>query len=166
MDAATLASLKKVPAVDSALKLLFRTVHEKRTRLSYLSSTVRVSPRQFSYIHELLAEAVEILDMETTPELFITQTPIANAFAYGMDNPFVVLNSALLELLTPEELQVVIAHELGHILAGHMLYQSVLYALLGIMQMGGLGIPFGQLGLRAFLVARLFEWSRPPQVRR
>jgi len=48
-----------------------------------------------------------------------------NAFAVGMDNPFIVLNSGLVECLDDEELTEVLGHELGHIMSGHMLYRTL-----------------------------------------
>lgn len=163
MDAAALLTLKKVPAVDKILRLLFRVVHEKRRRLVFLSSTVRVSPKQFSYIYDLYQEAMEILDVEHVPELFVAQTPEANAFAYGIDKPFIVLNSALLDMFEPAELQVILAHELGHVIAGHMLYVSVLISLLQLLQAGGVGFPFGNIGLQAVVTA-LYEWYRKAEL--
>ena len=41
-----------------------------------------------------------------------------------MNKPIIVLNSALVDLLDEEELRFVIAHELGHALSGHAVYQT------------------------------------------
>ncbi|MFC1745441.1 M48 family metallopeptidase [Candidatus Riflebacteria bacterium] len=162
-DAAALEAMRKVPGIDKILRLFFRLVHEKRTRLLFLSSTVRVNEKQFGNVYELYREAREILDMEEEPELFVAQTPILNAFAFGIDKPFIVLNSSTLDTLDEKELQAILAHELAHVLSGHMLYKSVLFTLLELMQMGGFGIPFGIWGLRAFVIA-LFEWYRKSEL--
>jgi Zn-dependent protease with chaperone function len=70
-------------------------------------------------IHALLKEACTILDLPE-PSLFVSQTPIANAFALGRDNPTMVLHTGLVELLTEDELLAVIAHEMGtHPLRAH-----------------------------------------------
>jgi len=163
LDAAALVALKKIPGIDQILRFVFRVIHEKRSRLHFLSSSVRVNERQFKHIYALYQEACEILDLEREPELFIAQDPAANAFAFGVDEPFIVLNSSLLDLMTPEEVQVVLAHELGHVFAGHMLYHSVLIVIWNLVQMGGFGIPFGVFGLQAFLVA-LHEWFRKSEL--
>ena len=39
------------------------------------------------------------LDWAERPELFVTQTPVANAMAVGFDKPFIVVNTGALELL-------------------------------------------------------------------
>jgi|GEM_PF-96407 len=162
-DSAALSSLGKVPGIDRVLRFAFRLIHERRARLEFLSCSVRVNERQFPRVNALFEEACQTLDLDRRPELFITQTPIPNAFAYGIDKPFVVVHSSLIDLLDDRELQSVLGHELGHISSGHMLYYSVLTALMNVMKMGGLGIPFGNLGLRAFLLA-LFEWYRKAEL--
>ena len=50
--------------------------------------------------------------------------------ALGTNNPFIVLNSGLVDLLDAEELRAVIGHELGHILSGHSVYRTMLYNLI------------------------------------
>ena len=56
------------------------------------------------------------------PEMFIQQNPIMNAFTYGVERPYIVLHSALLERLSEDETLAVIAHEVGHVHSEHVLY--------------------------------------------
>jgi len=51
----------------------------------------------------------------------VKQNPVPNAYTMAMQGkkPFIVVHSALIELMTPEELQAVIAHELGHLKCEH-----------------------------------------------
>jgi len=162
-DAAALVALRKLPGIDAILRFLFGLVQEKRTRLFFLSSSVRVTERQFAFVHELYTEACSILDLEFCPELYIAQTPFANSFAFGLDKPFIVLNSAMVDMLERDELQAVLAHELGHIHSNHMLYYSILITLTNLLRFGGLGIPFSNLALYAFIAA-LYEWFRKAEL--
>lgn len=93
----------------------------------------------------------------------MAQTPFANAFAFGLDKPFIVVHSAVVDMLEKDELQALIAHELGHIMSNHMLYYSILTTLTNLLSMGGLGIPFGNLAIYAFIAA-LFEWFRKAEL--
>ncbi len=79
-----------------------------------------------------------------------------------MNKPIIVLNSALVDLLDEEELRFVVAHELGHAISGHAVYQTLLRRLLS---MSGVlaAIPLGGLGIRA-IVAALYEWSRKAEL--
>ena len=49
-----------------------------------------------------------------------SQSPTPNAYTLAVSGrrPFVVVHSALLELLTPLEVQSVLGHELGHLKVG------------------------------------------------
>ncbi len=59
-------------------------------------------------------------------EIFVTQNPVINAYAFGFMNPYcIVLHSGSIRYLTPDELKAVVIHEMGHIKYKHtiaMLY--------------------------------------------
>ena len=71
-------------------------------------------------------------DWPKVPELYVSQTPVFNAGAYGVDDPFIVVHSAALELLDDDELRVLLAHEMGHVVSGHALYRTIAEILLSI----------------------------------
>src|SRR5512135_2418612 len=52
--------------------------------------------------------------------------------AYGVDDPFIVVHSAALELLDDDELRVLLAHEMGHVVSGHALYRTIAEILLNV----------------------------------
>ena len=79
-----------------------------------------------------------------------------------MNKPIIVLNSALVDLLDEEELRFVIAHELGHAISGHALYQTLLQRLLVLSGVAELAV-IGGVGLRV-IVAALMEWSRKSEL--
>ena len=70
-------------------------------------------------------EVCTTFDWPTVPELYVSQTPVFNAGAYGVDAPFIVLHSAALELLDDDEVRVLLAHELGHVISGHAFYRTI-----------------------------------------
>src|SRR3984957_14314509 len=104
-DRSALVALRKLTGFDTLLKLLNGLFNERAMRLNFLASGVKVSERQFPHIHEMLRDGAYVLDMETVPELFVTQTPLVNAMALGTNNPFIVRNTGLVDLLDPEELR-------------------------------------------------------------
>lgn len=77
-------------------------------------------------MHDLLISACEILDVET-PQLYIQQNPVPNAYTLAIrgQKPFIVIHTSLLDLLNPEEIKAVIAHELGHLKCEHGVYLSL-----------------------------------------
>ena len=161
-DRGALVALRQLRGFDYVLRKLSGLINERAFRLQFLGSAIRVDERQFPRIHRLYAEAATTLDVRELPELFVTNFPIWNASTVGMDKPFIVLNSALLQGLDDEETRFVLGHELGHAQSGHALYQSLLFWLMrltGAVQW----MPLGALGLRA-IVAALHEWSRKAEL--
>lgn len=82
-------------------------VAEQVLLLENVSTSIRVGPEQLPSINRLLAEAASILQMEA-PELYVRQHPVPNAYTLAIagHKPFIVVHTALLELLSPSELQV------------------------------------------------------------
>jgi Zn-dependent protease with chaperone function len=154
--------LRKLKGFDTLLKTLNSLVNERAVRLVYLGSAVRVDDRQFPVLHQMLGEVGATLDVETLPELFVTQSPLVQGLAIGLDKPIIVLTSGMVELMDEEELRFVIAHELGHVLSGHAVYQTVLQRLIRLSQVLT-AVPIGGLGIRLILAA-LMEWSRKSEL--
>lgn len=162
-DRSALVALRAVPGFDTVLKALAGLFRERKHRLMYLSSAVKVSDRQFAEIDRLLSDAMQTLDSPKRPELYVRQDPAANAMCIGMDEPFIVITTGMIELLDdPDELRCVIGHELGHAMSGHAVYQTMLFHLLRIADNLG-WMPLGGLALRA-IIAALFEWSRKAEL--
>jgi Zn-dependent protease with chaperone function len=161
-DRSALVALRKLTGFDTLLKLLNGLFNERAMRLNFLASGVKVSERQFPHIHEMLRDGAYVLDMDTVPELFVTQTPLVNAMALGTNQPFIVLNSGLVDLLDAEELRAVIGHELGHVLSGHAVYRTMLYNLI-ILATRIAWMPIGYIGLRA-IIWGLEEWYRKSEL--
>src|SRR2546426_3241608 len=64
--------------------------------------------------------------------MFISKTPVVNAGAYGMERPFIVINSGALKLLDDDEMRALLGHEVGHVMSGHALYHTLLVLILNV----------------------------------
>jgi Zn-dependent protease with chaperone function len=161
-DKGALVALRKLRGFDTVLKALSGLINERAVRLMLLGSAVKVDERQFARLHRLLTDVGATLDATELPEMYVAANPVLNAVTIGMNKPTIVLNSALVDLLDEDELRFVIAHELGHALSGHAVYQTLLQRLLVLSGVVG-SIPLGGLGLRV-IVAALFEWARKAEL--
>jgi Zn-dependent protease with chaperone function len=161
-DRSALVALRKLTGFDTILKNLAGLFNDRALRLMFLASAVRVTEEQFPDLHQMLRDSAYILDLPKVPELFVTQSPLVNAMALGSDKPFVVLNSGIVELMDPEELRFVIGHELGHVLSGHVVYNTMLYYLVILAQRLAL-VPFAWIGLKA-VIWGLEEWHRKAEL--
>ncbi len=161
-DRGALVALRKLKGFDSLLKALSGLFNERAVRLLFLGSAVRVDERNFARLHRLLVDVGQTLDAPELPEMYVAANPVLGATTIGMNQPIIVLNSALVDLLDAEEMRFVIGHELGHAMSGHAVYQTLLQRL--IMLSGVLAsVPGGALGARAILAA-LYEWSRKSEL--
>ena len=159
-DRAALAALRKLPLFDQVLRALFGFFGEKPIRLAFQANAVRVGPNQFPRIWDLYCEVCDTLDTPTRYPLFVSQNPIVNAGAYGMKEPFIIMNSGSLLLLSDEQVAYVLGHEVGHVMSDHVLYKTMT-ALLVIL--AGIGFPIVGLAARAILVG-LLEWNRKSEL--
>lgn len=158
-DRAALAALQQIPGFDGLLKKIVGMFGETNIATVYTAAAVRVSPTQYPVIHESLVRVCEVLDTDVPP-LYISQTHLANAGAVGMDHPFIVLNSTIVELTRPEEIEVVLGHEVGHIMSEHSLYRTLLFLLL---DMSSRVMPLVSQAIVPITLA-LLEWSRKAEI--
>jgi Zn-dependent protease with chaperone function len=123
LDLQATANLRRVPGFDRVIATLIEWGVERVEYVNHTASGVRVGPTQLPRVHRLLREACAILDIPE-PELYVRQGDV-NAYTSGHNNPYIVLYTGLIDLLTEDELLGVIAHEAGHIKCGHVLYKTM-----------------------------------------
>ena len=77
---------------------------------------VVVTPQQKPQLHGIVDRVCALADMPK-PRVAISNTPLPNAFATGRnaDKSVLCVTTGLIDRLTPEELEGVIAHELSHV---------------------------------------------------
>ena len=128
-----------------------------------IATGVRVSEKQYPSIHAMLLEACDVLDV-SVPQLYVRQNPIPNAYTLAVqgNQPFIVVHSSLMELLTPAELQAVLAHELGHLKSEHGVWVTMANMLL-LLSTSTLGGTLGNL-VYEILNTQLLAWQRSAEL--
>ena len=161
-DKGAMATLRAVPGVGDVLKTLNSLFNERAERLMAVASHVRVGPSQYPVLDGLRNESAEILDLPKVPKLYVARDPRAIAQTRGIDEPFIVVSTGLVEALDTEALRFVIGHEMGHVLSGHAVLLTLLDRLLRL-QRSVAWVPLGVIGLRA-VIAALYEWQRKTEL--
>lgn len=162
-DKAATQALSSLPGFDTVVAKVLEYGVERVLYLENIANNVRVTPAMLPSLHKYLGWSCRVLGVDE-PELYITNNPQPNAYTNGHTQPFIVLTSGLIDIMTDDELHFVIGHELGHIKAGHVLYGVLarniahLVTLLGQATMG-LGNLLGQ-----GLVLALAEWQRKAEL--
>jgi hypothetical protein len=130
--------------------------------MEHLGAAARTSDRQFGRLHAMVRDAAGVLDLPRVPELYVKQSPELNAYTMGMAEPFVVLHTALVDLMDADELRFIVGHELGHAMSGHCMYHTIARHLVVLGAMAA-SVPLGGIGVQV-LVAALGEWSRKSEL--
>lgn len=159
-DRAALNSMRALPGFDEVVRKVMGLIGERGVRHLFTANAVRIGPRQRPKLDELLTEVLATMDCAERPELFVSQTPIANAMAVGFEKPFIVVNSGAIEILGRDEQRVILGHELGHIMSGHTTYTTLALIILnlGFGNIPGLGL------ITLPIQLALLEWYRKAEL--
>ncbi|HEY9682566.1 MAG TPA: M48 family metalloprotease [Oculatellaceae cyanobacterium] len=158
-DRAALEAVKKIPVIDKVFSKLIELGYERILRVQLLGGCVHVTPKQCPKIYKMFKEAADILDMHE-PDLFIGNSPFPNAVTMGVERPFIMLHSSLIDLLEEDELMAVIGHELGHVKAGHVLYKTIVVFLASVLH-ATMGL--GRVATAGLEIA-LYDWNRKSEL--
>jgi len=157
-------ALRNLPGFDLIARKFVEFVYERPQLVYLMGNTIQVGPRQYSTIYQIFRECVRDLDIYPEPALFVSQNPQANSYALGQENPYIVINTGILELLDEAEIRVVIAHELGHIKCGHtILIQMAMWAMSAASVLGELTFGIGNFVTQGLIYA-FFEWRRKAEL--
>jgi len=162
VDRGALATLRAVPGFAQVIKAVSGFYSERGDRLMALASSIRVGPKQYPEIDKLRHECAETLDLDDVPNVFVYQNAQADAGTLGMDQPFIMVSTGLVELMSRDSLRFVIGHEMGHVLSGHAVYRTIMLRLINL-QMSLSWTPVSALGIRA-IIAALMEWYRKAEL--
>jgi Zn-dependent protease with chaperone function len=162
-DLAATRALQALPGMETLVAKVLEIGLERLYYLQNVADNVRVTKAMFPRLHRALGWGCKILDVEE-PELYVNLDPVPNAYTFGHTKPFIVLTSGLIDMLDDEERFFVVAHELGHIKAGHVLYTVLARNIASIVEMIGRAT----LGLGALLgqglVLALHNWYRDAEL--
>jgi Zn-dependent protease with chaperone function len=122
----TLAIARPVTLAVEATVRLWQTV--KRAEL--LGASVKVTEQQFPRLHKIASRCAHTLAI-AMPAIYVApDIGQLNAHTLGTDDDaYIVLNGALIDHLSDEELTFVIGHECGHIHNNHVVYATALHYL-------------------------------------
>lgn len=157
LDLEATKTLRQIPGIDIMVRNLLGPVAEQVFYAENIASSILVSEKQLPDLYYLLIDACNNLDIEL-PQLYIRQHPSPNAYTFAMrgKQPFIVLHTSLVDMLTPEEIQAVIGHELGHLKCDHSVYLTPANLLiLATSILPNIGVVLAQS-----LQNQLLEWVR------
>ncbi|AFY34432.1 M48 family metallopeptidase [Calothrix sp. PCC 7507] len=157
LDLEATKALKQIPGLDMVVRNWLGPMAEQIFYVENIAASVLVGEKQLPDLHNLLLEACKILDIEP-PQLYIRQHPAPNAYTFAMrgKQPFIVVHTSLIDILTPAEIQAVIAHELGHLKCDHSVYLTPVNVLI----LAAAALPNVGTFVAQAIQAQLLEWVR------
>lgn len=123
-DAQALKVLMNIPALPKVMEKVFEYGYDEISWTENVTTNLRLSETQMPEIYNRLPPICERLGIPV-PELYLEMTQVANAWTSGYKRPYIVLTLGLTRKVKGEELDAVLAHECGHILCQHVLYQTL-----------------------------------------
>ena len=158
-DAKALQMLRKLKGFDDLIRASMEWGYEQVFRGENMGSMVKVNHQNFPELYRAFREVVKRVDIRE-PELYIYNDPVMNAYTYGETNTFVAVSHSLVEKMTMNEVSCILAHECGHILCQHTLYNTLLRT---IEDLGVLLQVISRAALGPILMAMQY-WSRKSEL--
>ena len=157
-DAAALRQMESIPGFAALVKKILAIGIENLQYGVNMASTIRLSERQLPKIYRHLPPICRRLGI-SEPEFYLQMDPNPNAWTMGDTRIYIVVTSGLLEMMSDEELDAILAHECGHILCRHVLYHTVAqWISSGLANLGLLGT------LATPIQFALCYWSRKSEL--
>lgn len=160
-DEKALKALKAIPGFSALVKAFFKIYSERQFYIQNMSSNLRLCESQLPEYYRMLPPICEKLNIPI-PELYLSLDVNPNAYTFGENSPFIVITSGLLDTMPKELIPTILAHECGHILCKHTLYQTM-----GDMILSGALLAAGSVGISGLadlvsmpLQIAMFYWMR------
>lgn len=157
-DAAALKQLEAIPGFSAILKKFLSIGFETMQYGLNMAKTIRLSETQLPELYGHLHPICTQLGI-AEPEFYLQMDPSPNAWTFGDTRIYITMTSGLVEMMSDEELDAVLAHECGHILCRHVLYHNMANLLLNFSEAIGI---FGSI--TAPLRYALWYWQRKSEL--
>ena len=120
---------KVIAVLDNpAVNVIFRTVADMGADSALgqmLASGIPLNRKNYPEIDAVIRQCSQRLGIRRPYAVISHQLPGINAMTVGSDDePYLVLSSLLVKVMSMEQLKFVIGHECGHIAMGHVIYHS------------------------------------------
>lgn len=163
-DAKAMNALKNIPALPKLMEKVFQYGYDELAWSENVTTNLRLSEKQMPEVYNRLPPICERLGIPV-PELYLQMSPVANSWTSGHQKVYIVVTLGLIRRLKGDELDAVLAHECGHILCQHVLYQTLANAIFtfGDVMTDSLAGIIGNVAMKPIKQALLL-WSRASEL--
>lgn len=138
-DAAALRQMEGIPGFAALVKKILAIGIENLQYGVNMASSIRLSDKQLPQIYRHLPPICQRMGIPE-PEFYLQMSPVPNAWTSGDTRIYITVTSSLMDMMSDEELDAIIAHDCGHILCRYVLYYTVAqWISSGLVNLGLLG---------------------------
>ena len=138
-DAAALRQMEGISGFAALVKKILAIGIENLQYGVNMASSIRLSDKQLPQIYRHLSPICQRMGIPE-PEFYLQMSPVPNAWTSGDTRIYITVTSSLMEMMSDEELDAIIAHDCGHILCRYVLYYTVAqWISSGLVNLGLLG---------------------------
>ena len=170
LDGQAMAKLRAIKPLVAVANQVSRQVGRPWIEANF--NGVRLSARQMPNVYAMAVQAARILGLQRMPGVYVSGARPWDAMTFGSnDDSFIVIGSALVSCFEKSDLMFLFAREMGHILAGHALWKTVIQFCVGeqrgstaMMRNGVAGLldPFKLL--ESAVELPLVAWARQAEI--
>jgi Zn-dependent protease with chaperone function len=160
-DAAALRALRALPGLDVVISRTLGRLNEVNMKMRMTRGREPADARSHPRLLPLYHDVLDTFDVTERWPLYVVPMGGINAGAVGMESPFLVLSEEAARL-SDSDIRVIMAHEVGHVLSGHVLYRTMMRLLLNLSWValsGAIGLPVVIAALMAIV-----EWERKSEL--
>lgn len=151
-DEAAIQTVNSIPGLDKLLTFISKNSVERFYDVTLTSSYLKLTEKTAPEIYQMYLRACRRFGVETPPDVFLHRSYSFDAFLFGVESPKILLSSSLLEMLSPQELEVFLASDAAAIKAGHGMIGLLLMA----VNTFGNALPLP----KSLLTYPLVQWKR------
>lgn len=169
-DGQAMAKLRSITALNRVARKVSDQVGRRWVESTF--NGVRLSEKQMPHVYLVAVEAARRLGVHHMPDVYVSGSYPWDIMTFGSDeNAFIVVGSALVASFRGRDLGFLFAREMGHIVAGHALWKTVIRFLVGehnprsgLMRGGVVGLLDPGKWLEGAIEVPLLNWARQAEI--
>lgn len=170
LDGQAMAKLQSVKPLVAVARRVSQRVGRPWIEATY--NGIRLGYRQMPQVYGTAVQAARLLGLQRMPGVYVSGERPWNMMTFGSDDDaFIVVGSALVSCFQKSDLMFLFAREIGHILAGHALWKTVIQILVGEQNAGASMMRHGVAGMldpskliEGAIELPLLGWARQAEI--
>ncbi len=169
-DGKAMAKLRSIGPLMSFARSVSERVGRRWIEATF--NGVRLGYNQMPHIYAMAVQSARILNLKKMPVVYVSGVRPWDALTFGSDeDAFIVIGSALVSSFRKSELMFLFAREMGHIVAGHALWKTVIQFMVGeqnprqgMMKNGVAGLLDPGKWIEGAIELPLLGWARQSEI--